>query len=96
LLFNDDLLYIGDTGGGPAGVAPSSIGVMGGNSGTADSTTKAGGELIPFQFQSDRRNFSGPVDILPPPNATALWRGIPGLAPGRFSVHREKQPSLSL
>jgi hypothetical protein len=36
------------------------------------------------------------LDILPPPNANALRRGIPGLSPGRFSVHREKQPPLSL
>src|SRR5262245_10343028 len=30
------------------------------------------------------------VDILPPPNATALWRGIPGLPPGRLSVLRRR------
>jgi hypothetical protein len=30
------------------------------------------------------------VDILPPPNGTALWRGIPGLPPGRFKVHRKR------
>src|SRR5215475_7579389 len=30
------------------------------------------------------------IDILPPPNATALWRGIPGLPPGRFSVLRKR------
>src|SRR5262245_2521103 len=29
-------------------------------------------------------------DILPPPNAKALWRGIPGLPPGRFSVLRKR------
>jgi hypothetical protein len=29
-------------------------------------------------------------DILPPPNAVALWRGIPGLPPGRFKVHRKR------
>src|SRR5262245_11637084 len=30
------------------------------------------------------------LDILPPPNATALWRGIPGLPPGRLSVLRRR------
>src|SRR5262245_20976011 len=30
------------------------------------------------------------VDILQPPNAKALWRGIPGLPPGRFSVLRKR------
>jgi hypothetical protein len=30
------------------------------------------------------------IDILPPPNAVALWRGIPSLPPGRFKVLRKR------
>src|SRR5262245_58112137 len=36
------------------------------------------------------RPINAELDILPPPNAIALWRGIPGLPPGRFSVLRRR------